>query len=185
MGPSPRKGQERSAPHEGQLEKGSVPPPEQNLTQQELRAKARVWQEHLRRQQGRRSRSGRGRRASLPTPVETTVAENCSLISNSADHIAAHHRSDLDAVEQAAALAEELERRRETEAALVQAAADSAEAASSSASAPRLLGDPRAYWRSPATHNRRRHRPARPPTDPETRSRLAASEGTHSLFVDR
>ena len=31
--------------------------------------------------------------------------------------------------------------------------------------APLLLGDPGACWQRPAIHHRRRHRPARPPTD--------------------
>ena len=46
-------------------------------------------------------------------------------------------------------------------------------------------GDPGAYWQTPAAPHQRRHRPARPPTDPATSSRFAAPGGTRGLFVER
>ena len=46
-------------------------------------------------------------------------------------------------------------------------------------------GDLGAYWQTPAAPHQRRHRPARPPTDPATSSRFAAPGGTRGLFVER
>ena len=52
VGTSPRRGQEESSPHQGQRQEGPVSPPLQLQTRQELEDQVRLWQQHLRRQQG-------------------------------------------------------------------------------------------------------------------------------------
>ena len=52
------------------------------------------------------------------------------------------------------------------------------------APAPTLFGDSGACWQRPATHHRRRHRPARPSTDPATPTRLAALGGRAACLLN-
>ena len=98
-------------------------------TRQELEARARMWREHQRRQQGEPVQQQVWSRpaplpaptpdatwASLPTPVKAAVVANWAVISRCAPEIdaqvAARHRTDIAAVEEALASVEALETQR-------------------------------------------------------------------------